>query len=72
MRKRGYTHDPIMAIWSFKRKRNQLGEIIKYKARLCCHGGQTVKGRYFHKTIAKTTISGTAVVVMRLVNIRLI
>jgi hypothetical protein len=52
MRKRGYTHDPIMAIWSFKRKRNPLGEIVKYKARLCCHGGQTVNGVHYDKSFS--------------------
>ena len=35
---------PAMAIWSFEWKRNPMGEIIKHKARLCCHGGQTTKG----------------------------
>ena len=30
----------IMMIWSFKRKRKPDGTITKYKARLCCHGGQ--------------------------------
>ena len=31
-------------VWSFKRKRNPMGELIKYKARLCVHGGRQVKG----------------------------
>ena len=30
----------IMMIWSFKRKRHPDGSLNKYKARLCCHGGQ--------------------------------
>ena len=30
---------PIKAIWSFKRKRNPDGELLKHKARLCAHGG---------------------------------
>ena len=32
-------HKTIMAIWSFKRKRFPDGTIMKYKARLCAHGG---------------------------------
>jgi hypothetical protein len=44
MRKNNYTYRPIMAVWLFERKRNPQCEITKYKARLCCHGGQTVKG----------------------------
>ncbi|MDA3833359.1 MAG: reverse transcriptase domain-containing protein [Spirochaetales bacterium] len=47
MTARGYKHKPIMAIWSFKRKRNPFGEITKYKARLCCHGGQTIQGVHY-------------------------
>ena len=30
----------IMSIWAFKRKRLPSGEFLKYKARLCAHGGQ--------------------------------
>ena len=30
----------LMMIWSFKRKRNPEGKVTKYKARLCCYGGQ--------------------------------
>ena len=29
----------ILSIWSFKRKRIPDGRILKYKARLCAHGG---------------------------------
>ncbi len=43
---------PIMAVWSMKRKRNPIGEIVKYKARLCAHGGQTVQGVHFDNTFA--------------------
>lgn len=32
--------EQIMMIWSFKRKRHPDGTLDKYKARLCCHGGQ--------------------------------
>ena len=52
MRERNYPHKPIAAIWSFKRKRNPFGKIIKYKARLCCHGGQTVKGFHYDETFS--------------------
>lgn len=52
MRERNYTLKPIAAIWSFKRKRNPFGEITKYKARLCCHGGQTVKGVHYDETFS--------------------
>ena len=43
----GYKEKPIMGVWSMKRKRNPLGMIVKYKARLCAHGGQTIKGIHF-------------------------
>ena len=34
----------IKAIWSFKRKRRPDGSLLKYKARLCAHGGMQVYG----------------------------
>ena len=52
MRERNYMHKPIAAIWSFKRKRNPFGEITKYKGRLCCHGGQTIKGIHYDETFS--------------------
>lgn len=52
MRQRGYNFKLIAAIWSFKRKRNPMGQITKYKARLCCHGGQTVQGVHYHETFS--------------------
>ena len=30
----------IPFVWSFKYKRNPIGELIKHKARLCVHGGK--------------------------------
>ena len=36
--------EPIMGVWSMKRKRNLLGHMSKHKARLCAHGGQTIEG----------------------------
>jgi hypothetical protein len=48
MRKTGYQGRVIMAVWSFKRKRNPFGIITKYnKARLCAHSGQTQKGIHY-------------------------
>ena len=39
----------IRLIWSFKRKRNPIGELLKHKARLCVHGGMQTKGvDYWH------------------------
>ena len=39
----------IRLIWSFKCKRNPLGELLKHKARLCVHGGMQRKGiDYWH------------------------
>jgi Reverse transcriptase (RNA-dependent DNA polymerase) len=52
MKDRNYTMNPIAAIWSFKRKRDPMGTITKYKARLCCHGGQTVKGIHYEDTFS--------------------
>ena len=52
MHKSGYQGKPIMAVWSMKRKRNPLGEIVKHKARLCAHGGQTIQGVHYENTYA--------------------
>ena len=42
------THRPLILFsWSFKRKRNHTGELIKNKARSCVHGGKQTKGFYF-------------------------
>ena len=45
----GYKEKPIMGVWSMKRKHNPLG---KYKARLCAHGRQTIKGIHYENTYA--------------------
>ena len=34
----------IPFVWSLKRKRNPMGELIKLKARLCVHGGKQIQG----------------------------
>ena len=44
--------EQIMMIWSFKRKRHPDGTLDKYKARLCCHGGQQQWGLNFWDTYA--------------------
>ena len=41
---------PIMAVWSMKRKRDPGGAIIKWKARLCAHGGMQTKGINYWET----------------------
>ena len=43
MRATGHTGRPIMGVWLMKHKRNPVGEIIKYKACFCAHGGQRRK-----------------------------
>ena len=47
MIRNGYKEKPIMGVWSMKRKTNPLGVIVKYKARWCAHGGQTIKGIHY-------------------------
>ena len=42
----------LMMIWSFKKKRDPQGNIIEYKARLCCHGGQQQWGINYWDTYA--------------------
>ena len=42
----------IPFVWSFKRKRNPIGELIKHKARLCVHGGKQIKGVDYWNTYA--------------------
>ena len=46
----GHTGRPIMGVWLMKRKRNPVGEIVKYKARFCAHGGQTKEGVHYTNT----------------------
>ena len=42
----------ILAIWSFKRKRFPDGRIMKYKARICAHGGMQQWGVDYWETYA--------------------
>jgi hypothetical protein len=51
---------PIMAVWAMKRKRDPAGEIIKWKARLCAHGGQQTYGVNYWDTYAPV-VSWTSV-----------
>jgi len=43
---------PLSAIWSFRKKRLPCWTIVKWKARLCPHGGQQVQGVNFWHTYA--------------------
>ncbi len=43
---------PILAVWSFKRKRYPDGTINKWKARLCAHGGMQQWGVNYWETYA--------------------
>jgi hypothetical protein len=43
---------PLSAIWSFCRKRLPCWTIVKWKSRLCPHGGQQVEGVNFWHTYA--------------------
>jgi hypothetical protein len=40
----------LQAIWSFRHKRAPDWSIIKYKSRLCPHGGQQIEGEHFWET----------------------
>ena len=42
----------ILSIWSFKHKRLPDGTIVKWKARLCCHGGMQKWGINYWETYA--------------------
>jgi len=66
MRKSNYFYQPIMAIWSFKRKRTPFGEIMKYKARLCCHSGQTIKGVHYNETYSPVVAWSTLQLILTL------
>lgn len=42
----------LPAIWSFRRKRAPDWTVIKYKARVCPHGGKQVEGENYWATYA--------------------
>ena len=54
---------PIKAIWSFKRKRKPDGELLKYKACICAHGGMQQWGDSYW---------GTYLPVVNMLTVRLI
>ena len=54
---------PIPMVWSFKRKRNPIGEIVKYKARLCAGGHKQIHGVDFWSTYSPV-VSWTSVRLM--------
>ena len=57
MIKNGYKEKPIMGVWSMKRnKMNPLGLIVKYKARWCAHGGQTILQYVRYNNVQRTYV----------------
>lgn len=55
---------PINMVWSMKRKRDPTGEIIKWKARLCAHGGMQVYGDTYWDTYSPVVSWSTVRLVM--------
>jgi hypothetical protein len=45
----------LNSIWSYRRKRSPIGDILKYKARLCVDGSQQEQGRDYWDTYATLT-----------------
>ena len=41
-------------MWRFKVKRGEIGQILKYKARLCARGDQQAAGTDYNETFAPT------------------
>ena len=52
LRNKNISYDVVQAICSFKRKRTPTGELFKYKARLCAHGGQQTHRETYWDTFA--------------------
>jgi hypothetical protein len=47
------THTKILSsIWSYRRKRSSVGEILKYKSRICVDGSQQEYGRDYWEVYA--------------------
>lgn len=40
----------MAVVWSMKSKRDPGGEVIKWKARMCAHGGMQTKGVNYWET----------------------
>jgi hypothetical protein len=57
-------HKPIPMVWSMKRKRDPMGEITKWKARLCAHGGMSVYGDTYWDTYSPVVSWSTVRLVM--------
>ena len=60
----------ILSIWSFKRKRFPDGRIMKYKARLCAHGGMQRWGEDYWETYSPVVnwVSVRALMVLSLIH----
>jgi hypothetical protein len=58
------TAKPINMVWSMKRKRDPAGDIIKWKARLCAHGGMQVYGDTYWDTYSPVVSWTTVRLVM--------
>ena len=57
---------PIPMVWSMKRKRNPLGDIIKWKARLCAGGHKQIHGLDYWSTYSPVVSWSTLRIVMNL------
>ena len=59
----------IKSIWSFRRKCNPMGDITKYRSRICAHGGQQQYGRDFTETYCPVVSWSTVRLLMILSNL---
>mgnify|MGYP003340111652 CR=1 FL=1 len=59
----------IKSIWSFRRKCNPMGDITKYRSRICAHGGQQQYGRDFTDTYCPVVSWSTVRLLMILFNL---
>ena len=57
----------IPLIWSFRRKRDPMGNLLKHKARICVHGGKQCFGLDYWTTYAPVANWGTIRMVLLLV-----
>ena len=55
---------PVPSIWSFRRKRAPDWSILKWKARLCPHGGKQVEGENYWETYAPVVTWSTVRLVL--------
>ena len=61
--------EQLTMIWSFKRKRKPDGTLDKYKARLCCHGGQQEWGITYWDTYAPVVSWSSVRILLTLANL---